>query len=266
MIFLKRISIFLGLVLFSLFITSCAKEEKASYEVLQEKFSERYPNGYDIGYQWYNFNDESIEETYEGKKTIRTIDFIGYVDFEKNVTEGIVTKFNYNVEIITIKDGQVVKQLTSSHYLNDGNYYELTETIDSNTKVKTSVSKGCSNAGDFTIELMFNNDLFHIDSYETFSSSLYDISVRTDHVTFDRTYSNDSHSYSEKSGYYYDEYYNIRKMFLYKDKTYDIPLHETIMNTSTTRFLSVIEEVEINVPKEYDEEYTYDKTSAILGW
>lgn len=267
MILLKRISIFLGLVLFSVLVVSCSKEEKTSYETLQEKFSQNYPNGYDIGYEWYEFKDESIEENSEGKKTIRTIDFIGYIDFGKNSTEGIVTKFMYNVEIITIKEGQIIKHIASSYYLNDGNYYEVSETTSTDMPTSTRVSKGCTNAEYFSVELMFNNDLFYVDLYHSNAFLGYDsISVIDDHVTLDRSYSNDSHSYSEKSGYFYDENYNITKMFLYKNKTYDMPLNEFSRNESTTRFLMLSEEVEINVPTEYDEEYVYEVENAVIGW
>lgn len=264
---LRRIFTFLGLVFFSILITSCAKEEKTAYEVFRENYLKKHSDGYDIGYEWYDFKDETIEENSEGEKTIRTIDFVGYIDFGKNSTEGIVTKFMYDVEIVTIKDDQIVKSIKSSYYLNEGNYYEVSETTSIDMSTRTRISKGCSNAEYFSVELMFNNDLFYVDLYQSNAFLGYDsVSVTNDHVTLDSSYSNESHSYSEKTGYYYDENYNITKIFLYKNKTYDVPLNEFRRNGSTTRFLMISEEVKVNVPTEYDEEYVYDKDFAIIGW
>ncbi len=254
---LKRILTFLGVAMLGVFTVSCSEKEQDAYGKFSKMYYQKYPDGYDKDYDWYELKEESVEElAAQNQKVIRSSSFIGYIDFTKNSLEGQVTKYSYISEITTIKDGTIIKHSVLTSLLNDGNYYESIETTSNDQLLTTKVSKGCSDVDSFNIKVEMNEDPFYVDLYyDTLIYGYDSISVNDDHVTFDRSYEQGSSIYSEKTGYFFDEFYNITNVFLYLHKTYG---YDEVRNLSTIKNLTRSKEIEINVPADYDEEFAYD--------
>lgn len=266
-LYIRRI---LFIVFFLIFVSlgvSCNKE-KTPYEVFKENYYLRYPDGYDKGYEWYEFKRESTTENFrENVKEVVSESFIGYINFDKNKLTGVTTKFIWNIEITTIKDGKIIEYITVARLLNDGDYYKNIENINYNLSTANKISEGSSNIECFKIEVQMYADFFYVDKYYPNFIYGYDsITISDDHVTFDKSYLNKYESYSEKSVYYYDEYYNFLDFFYYKNQIYNEDyktLTSTARNKIITKHLKPIHEIDITVPKEYDEIYIYDESTTI---
>lgn len=250
-------------------VTSCNEREIKYYKELCNHFYKNYPDGYDLkNPEWYEYTSELLVEKTNKEITLSTLSFIGYINFEKDSLVGKVTKFDFDYVKTTLKDREIVKYETINGSLNNGDFYSLREVIDNRNVVQSSVSIGTSNIDHFIIKTEFNDDIFYLNQYYKKLNSKYDlIHVFENMVKFENAYSNLYENHIKKTGFYYDEKFEIKEFFLFEHLTREknsICFDDEILNKVLTKNLKLRGKFNINVPKKYDIEYEYNTEYPII--
>lgn len=261
---MKKILIFFSLILFSISVVSCKddEEEYTIYDELYDNLKANHPNGYYTDAMWYEFNSETTIFTLDSSEIVNiSKNYIGYMHFNENELNEpfdriYTTKFTYSYTKTTIKEGKITKYETFYACLNGGVFYcvnEVKNNIDA-TSIKTS--RGCSNMEELSFPTDYEDYIFDVVLYKYISgiNAFRDsCTIYKDHINFSRYFN----AIDTVTDYYYDESYVITKIKQYKNITLDSN-YDSIEKTMESTFscLKTCSEIEINVPTEYDEEYT----------
>ena len=254
------------LLVFLLLLSSC-NEEMSIYDEFANKYNELYPEGYDADAKWYEYQCVNTSYSFDKSEiTITSRNFIGFIDFNKQRFDGIVTKFELSGSITKILDGKVTCYKTYYACLNDGNYYGSEEVKYEDATLNTSFSKGCQNMNYVNLDTEIDHEFYIVNGYDLMLSMNYiyeSINIYNNHVTFNRVLPYSDHGKRiTKTEYYFDEDLEVNAIIQYENWNYDekhpYVISNDLRNESSILYLKSCNGKEIIVPTEYDEEYEHD--------
>lgn len=249
---IKRLFTILFVVIIITCLASCKTESEKELDLFKENYYKHYPDGYDKDFEWYEFTEKKISNNYRtGEKTVSTLSFVGYVDFERNDFKGITTKCSYIIEIVKFKDNKIVESSVLTCNFKDKKLRLKSEQIPKNDVSEDTV--GGNNVKIVYLEMGFDILLFYPRAIDRTQVQIFSINVNDNCYIIDitgKSFSKDD-LHSTKNGFIYDENYDIKEFFYYYNMIESDQLGVCYAQ-SITRTLKKSNEIKIEIENDYD--------------